>query len=71
MMRLRNKVTGAQMLLRDEKAARWIASGDYEAAPDDDQPAETAEPKPAPKPEPNAPTSIFAAIKQLVPDHYL
>ncbi len=36
---MRNRATGVQVLVPNDKAERLIAHGEYEAVPDDEQPA--------------------------------
>jgi len=64
-MRLRHTVTGIQVLVPTDKAKRLIASGDYEALPDAEQPPPgTGERKPAPEREGEpGHTSIAAALR--------
>jgi hypothetical protein len=68
-MKLRHTVTGVQVLVPNDKAVRLIASGDYEALPDAEQPPPgTGERKPVPEGK-QGPTSIYAAIAQAVPGY--
>lgn len=64
-MRLRHSVTGVQVLVPNDKAVRLIASGDYEAMPDADQPPPgTGERRRAPAREGKpGPTSIAGALR--------
>ena len=65
-MKLRHTVTGVLVLVPNDKAKRLIASGDYEALPDAEQPPPgTGEREPAPEREGEpGHTSIADALRE-------
>jgi topoisomerase IA-like protein len=64
MMRLRNPQNNVQVVVTDDKAARLIAQGTYEAAPAAEQPPKDTAPQQTAKTKSTSgPTSIAAAIK--------
>lgn len=68
MRRLRHTVTGIQILVTDEKAARIISQGSYAAVPEDEQPPKDTAPQEQATTANSKPghTSIAAALKAAV-----